>query len=503
MIDKVKRRGEIFTPEYLVRNMLDFVEYSNDSILNKHVIDNSCGEGAFLTEIVLRYCKKFLQKNSDINKLKNELEVFIHGIEIDENFAKKCRENLDEIARKFGIESVNWNIVNEDTLGVNQFDKKMDFVIGNPPYVRIHNLKKIHNKVKSFSFSGDGMTDLYIAFYEIGFKMLNNAGKLCYITPSSWLTSKSGAKLREFAFREKNLTKVIDLGHFQAFENATTYTFITCFDKNSRNNFVDYFVYDNEKKIPEFREKLDFGDILIDNKFYFAKNEDLEFLKDINSQTKNILLNRIEVKNGFATLADSIFIGDFDFRETIVIPIIKASTGKWTKVIFPYNKLGKPISKDIFREKFPESYNYLKENREILENRAIADKNSWFLFGRSQAIGDVFREKLAVNTTIKDLNSIKINEVPSGSGLYSGIYITGDFNKMKIEKYIKSEEFLRYVKNLKKYKSGGYYTFSTGDLRKFLLYKLKFLQNDNEIEGGIHEQQEIFGSIRELVSSLS
>lgn len=32
----------------------------------------------------------------------------------------------------------------------------------------------------------------------------------------------------------------------------------------------------------------------------------------------------------------------------------------------------------------------------------------------------------------------------------------------------KTEEFLNYVKALKKYKSGGYYTFSSKDLENYL-----------------------------------
>ena len=50
----------------------------------------------------------------------------------------------------------------------------------------------------------------------------------------------------------------------------------------------------------------------------------------------------VSVKNGFATLADKVFIGDFDFTEG-TIDILKASTGKWSKCIYPYDKKGKPL----------------------------------------------------------------------------------------------------------------------------------------------------------------
>jgi adenine-specific DNA-methyltransferase len=62
----------------------------------------------------------------------------------------------------------------------------MDFVVGNPPYVRVHNLGNYYELVKKFSFSQAGMTDLFIVFFEVGLNMLNNNGKMCYISPTSY-----------------------------------------------------------------------------------------------------------------------------------------------------------------------------------------------------------------------------------------------------------------------------------------------------------------------------
>jgi adenine-specific DNA-methyltransferase len=61
----------------------------------------------------------------------------------------------------------------------------MDYVVGNPPYVRVHNLRENYEDIKAFSFSKKGMTDLFIVFFEIGFKMLNKTGKMSYISPTS------------------------------------------------------------------------------------------------------------------------------------------------------------------------------------------------------------------------------------------------------------------------------------------------------------------------------
>ena len=57
---RIKHSGQVFTPDYLVADILDFCGYvESPRILGKHIIDNSCGEGAFLCEIVGRYCRAF------------------------------------------------------------------------------------------------------------------------------------------------------------------------------------------------------------------------------------------------------------------------------------------------------------------------------------------------------------------------------------------------------------------------------------------------------------
>ena len=77
MAKAVKQHGRVYTPDYLVKVILDFGGYDNLAILKKHVIDNSCGDGAFLQEIVKRYCSTFLENYQDLNELKNDLETFV------------------------------------------------------------------------------------------------------------------------------------------------------------------------------------------------------------------------------------------------------------------------------------------------------------------------------------------------------------------------------------------------------------------------------------------
>ena len=436
--------------------------------MGKHVIDNSAGDGAFLQEIVKRYCKAFLSANHDRNLLKDNLQSYIHGIEIEPSEYLKCLENLNTVAKQFDISGVCWDVLCGDALKEKSFNGKMDYVVGNPPYVRVHNLQENYCQTKQFRFAQSGMADLYLVFFEVGFNMLATGGKLCYITPSSWLNSLAGKTLREYILQNGNLLELIDLEHFQAFD-ATTYTLISLFEKGCRHESFLYSVYDGPTRCKKHIEQLKLRQVFIDGEFYLAKSPALLLLQDIRT---GIFPRRAVVKNGFATLADSVFINTKFTFVNHTIPVVKASTGKWYSAFYPYDNDGRPLTyNELCREKHVGEY--LENNKHILlKGKSEQDATAWYLYGRTQAIKDVWHDKIAVNTCIRDVASIKINFAPKGNGVYSGLYIMSETSCDVIKKMLQSEDFLNYVKLLKKYKSGGYYTFSSKDLEVYLNYRL-------------------------------
>lgn len=467
-----KLTGRFYTPKFMVKNILDLSGYYDKNIEKKHIIDNSCGDGAFLKEIVTRYCNIRIKNNIDLVALKFELETYIHGIEIDKIECDKCIKNLNDIAKNFGIENVKWDVNNLDTLNVDCYNNKMDFVVGNPPYVRIHNIMDNVESIKKFSFAQSGMTDLYIVFYEIGLNMLNTNGTLGYITPSSFFNSIAGNYMRKYIIEHKLLTKIVNLKHFQPFE-ATTYTTIVIMQKNNKNSEIQYYEFDEKNKIPYYVETLNYNDCYISNNFFFSTKQNLNLIKKIYF---NLGHCDIEVKNGYATLCDDVFISTFDFNSNYIIPVIKASKGITQQIIFPYDKNAQIITEDKLQND-KNLYNYLTLNKEKLLNRSIERnaKNNWYAFGRSQALADTFNDKLTVNALIRNKNDLKMIEAPAGVGVYSGLYLTTktyDFDTIK--NLLRSDEFVNFISLLGKYKSGGFYTFSSKEVKLFLDYKLAY-----------------------------
>jgi adenine-specific DNA-methyltransferase len=173
------------------------------------------------------------------------------------------------------------------------------------------------------------------------------------------------------------------------------------------------------------------------------------------------------VKNGYATLADSIFIeGNTPWQtgHKYVIPVMKASTLKWDWCIFPYDENGNLVTEEEFKKDSPNEYELLLDNKDKLLGRATDE--AWYAYGRTQAIKDTFKEKWAVKSTIKGLSEPIYRQAPSGDGVYGGLYILTEHPEGL--KALETQDFMNYVKMLGKYKSGGYYTFSSKELENYL-----------------------------------
>ena len=264
-----KLNGRIYTPRYIVENILNLSGYCGAAILNRNVVDNSCGDGAFLTVIAERYCIEFLKQSNNLDVLSASLSKYIHGIEIDEGECEKCIANLNETAVLFGLKKVNWDIRCANTLYFDGFDGKMDYVLGNPPYVRVHNLGESFSTIKKFSFAGNGMTDLFIVFYELGIRMLNKNGVLGYISPSSFFASLAGKYMREYFVSNNLLDKVADLKHFKAFD-AVTYTAIVILKRNRTLLNTAYYRFNEGEGTVNFVADLSPQNYYIDGNFYFS-----------------------------------------------------------------------------------------------------------------------------------------------------------------------------------------------------------------------------------------
>ena len=469
-ITEYKSEGRYYTPPHIVNAVLSEAYYTADCtpscILKKHIIDNSCGDGAFLKEIVRRYCKEALKNNYTKQQLIYDLQHYIHGIELNPIEHKKAIQTVTDTVRQFDIQNNQWDIINANALTTTKYNGKMDYVVGNPPYIRVHNLNDSYDTIKQFQFAQEGMTDMFIVFYEIGLNMLKPNGILSYITPSSLFHSKAAYKLRKHLIQNKLLHSVVNLQHYQPFK-ATTYTAIFTLQPlqpNRNSDMVYYSIYNPKQQDRQYVSSLYPNLFYINGNFYFGTEEELKQLNNILYTIPDNHL--ITVKNGFATLLDSFFIGNYqNFSHTI--PIIKASTAKQSYCIFPYDKNGKLLPYNTLTQDTQLKQHYKKYETQ-LKNRSLQNKQEWYGFGRTQAINDVYKNKYSLSSIINSQYDLKLTQCRPGTGVYGGLYILSDLSLQQLENILYTDNFFNYIKLLSKYKSGGYYTFSSNDINIYL-----------------------------------
>lgn len=155
----------IQTPPKYVDLLLSEAGYTRE-VFGKKVLENSCGEGNILSEIVKRYIDDARRKGIRDEEIKLRLHNDIKAYEIESDRICICIEKLKWIAESFGIKGVSWNIVQEDYL--HSPDETFDFIIGNPPYITYHDLKWeervfLQNNFEACKY---GRFDYYYAFIE-------------------------------------------------------------------------------------------------------------------------------------------------------------------------------------------------------------------------------------------------------------------------------------------------------------------------------------------------
>lgn len=419
-----KANGVVYTPSWVVNLILDRLQYTKN-IEHKKIVDPACGEGAFLIEVVKRFIESALVNKVGLQEIKLLLESNIFGWDIDKDAVDKCRTNLSDVALTYGLKDINWNLHVQDSLDKSFCEKYFDyfdFVVGNPPYIRIQNLdlKKRKYIQKEWSLCKSGSTDIYIAFFELGYYLLKKDGYLGFITPNTYVKTSAGKALREFIRRKNILDTLIDFGHNQIFDNATTYALITILHKNHETEYFNLFKGNANQEI-EFIDKVKISNLDDDN-WILASNDILERIRFI--ETRGIPLGKIaEIHVGITTLADDYYIfkdpilkkntaiiklkdgREFEIEKSILKPIVKVSVLKSPDenqnrfIIFPYKKINNKhfiIPEDELKRDFPLTYSYFCAIKDILLSRDKGKPNpvAWYAFGRSQGLDTSFGKKI-------------------------------------------------------------------------------------------------------------
>ena len=163
---------------------------------------------------------------------------------------------------------------------------KFDIVIGNPPYIDSETMFNVGLErerefiVKKYKWT-KGNWDIYIAFFERGFNLLNGNGNMIFITPDKWLSRPFGEKMRENILN--NLESILFAGR-NVFESAIVDSIITNIQVLPIKKTIVKKIENNNNIV--IANILNISNIKKPYSLDFLISSNIEFLKKIESQSK-------------------------------------------------------------------------------------------------------------------------------------------------------------------------------------------------------------------------
>lgn len=247
---KADRLGVVYTPNEIVRFMID----STDYLLQKHfgkmlqdegveILDPATGTGTFICDIIDHIRKEKLEYKYKHELHANEVEIlpyYIANLNIEFTYKQKMGsyaefENLCFVDTLDNYVNLNkdaemdiFSVTDENAERIKrQNERKISVIIGNPPYNANQMNENENNKnraypkidkrikdtyVKQSSAQMTKVYDMYARFYRWAMDRIGKNGVICFISNNSYINARTFDGFRKVVEDEFQYAYIIDLG---------------------------------------------------------------------------------------------------------------------------------------------------------------------------------------------------------------------------------------------------------------------------------------------------
>lgn len=239
----VQHCGEVFTRRWVVEVLLDLTGYTTDRDLGSlHLVEPSCGSGAFLSPVVERLIASAQTYERDLASLGGAIRAYDLQAEHVKVSRELCRDLLItngapvSIAEALADEWIN----HADFLLPEIDDRAADVVIGNPPYIRYDDISDDRvARYRSTWPTMRGRGDIYVGFIERSLRLLKPGGKVGFICADRWMRNQYGADLRELVASDYAVEHIWTMHDVDAFElPVSAYPAITVLGNHAQASAV-------------------------------------------------------------------------------------------------------------------------------------------------------------------------------------------------------------------------------------------------------------------------
>ena len=218
----VEPKGVVFTKRWVVELLLDLSGYcSNKNLVDALAVEPAAGDGAFLGPIVERLVASCRNLGRSLSECRNSLIAY----ELDEESAARARTVVQDILLNHGVKlplakrlAEAW-VLNGDYL-FDASSRQADFIIGNPPYIRLEDIPEETASVYRNAYpTMRGRADLYVAFFEAALRQLKTGGVCTFICADRWMRNQYGAELRQLITSAYSVEMLLSMHHANAFDD--------------------------------------------------------------------------------------------------------------------------------------------------------------------------------------------------------------------------------------------------------------------------------------------
>ncbi|MFC2966822.1 Eco57I restriction-modification methylase domain-containing protein [Acidimangrovimonas pyrenivorans] len=428
-----------------------------------------------------------------------------------------------------------------------------DVVVGNPPYVKLQNFRKVHADMAAF-LSRDpkgggaycstqtGNFDLYLPFVEKGIQLLNDNGRLGYIAPSVWQMNEYGAGLRGVIEEGRHLWGWIDFGSHQIFDEATVYTALQFFSKRPNDEVAvvqapNGVVAESPWEAEDIRlsyDRLKFGDrwLLVTG----AERDLIDKLTasglrlDDPAVTRNIFV-------GIQTSADHIYhlkrLGPNRYEEKppkgakrgrvveiedeIMKPLVSGPEASRyltpqtdTYLLFPYSLSGnRPslVPANTMRSQYPNAWAYLIGHEEELrarESNKMDLDDGWWAYNYPKNLDKQEAPKLLVAQTVR---SMQVSADGDGAFYINNVRVNGIMPARGVSLWstlaaLNAKPCDFYFRKTAKPKDNGYFE-ANKQFIKYLPLPVTDGDDNAALAGDAERLQELYDHLRQALDDIA
>lgn len=241
--EEAVEHGEVFTRRWVVDLILDLVGYTSDKALcDLKLVEPACGSGAFLGAVASRISASCREQNRPIG----DASGAVRALDLLERNVRRSREVVEKHLVDDG-----WNpadarqvaaawVEQGDYLLQPEGTQHADYVVGNPPYIRLEDVPADRMAVyRRACPTMGGRADIYVGFFEVALRSLGPGGQLGFICADRWMRNQYGRRLRQMVTKGFSVDLALVMHDVDAFDDqVSAYPAITLISKRPQGTAV-------------------------------------------------------------------------------------------------------------------------------------------------------------------------------------------------------------------------------------------------------------------------